>query len=164
EAAFLGEPVLARALIDGKADVNRATRSGWTPLHLAAVCARGDIAELLLSHGAEVSARDHMGATPLHWIAVATSAGVKIDFMSSWIDNVEIHGWISGESYLAFARLLVSNKADVNVADSKGRTPLALALKGAGEEIHPGSSEYGHYLRKKYEAIADLLRGAEGRE
>lgn len=163
-AAFRGEPALARVLVDGKADVDRTTERGWTPLHLAAVSARSDIAALLLSHGAAANARDRTGESPLHWVAAATSASVMIDLSWSWIGNNDVRGWIAAENYVNFARLLVSNGADVNAIDAEGKTPLALALKGAGEEIIPGAAEYGLYLRRKYEAMADLLRGSGGHE
>ena len=51
-----------------QADLNRAGRHGWTPLHLACRSRSSSTAEcvaLLLSRGAAVNARDESGSTPL---------------------------------------------------------------------------------------------------
>ena len=52
-------------LIKEGADVNGATGSGTTPLHLAAITGRADIAQTLISLGANVNAREKHGRTPL---------------------------------------------------------------------------------------------------
>lgn len=164
-AVFRGELDLSRVLVDNKADVNRISEKGWTPLHLAAVSARTDLAEVLLSHGAAVNVGDHIGATPLHWTAAASNGSVGLDLSWSWIRDTEASGRrISGESYLTFAGQLIAGKADVNAVDANGRTPLALAAKEAAAELVPTIEEYSLLLRKKHEAMADLLRGAGGHE
>ena len=58
----------AKLLVAAGADVNRADRTGATPLHLVCACgARPDAVAFLLEHGAKVNARDGKGETPLRF-------------------------------------------------------------------------------------------------
>lgn len=87
-------------LIDRGAEVNAASASGITALHLAV----GDAGKvrLLIDHGADIHARTLMGRTPL--LVAASSSG-------------------SSET----VRVLVEAGADVNAADVPGVTPLIAA-------------------------------------
>jgi ankyrin repeat protein len=66
KAAKAGRAEAADVLIRvGKADVNKLSAFGSTPLHEAAVRGHTHIVELLLRHGASHSLKDHEGVTPL---------------------------------------------------------------------------------------------------
>ena len=45
--------------------MNAKSRSGWTPLHLAAANGHKEIVELLISKGADLNAKAVTGDTPL---------------------------------------------------------------------------------------------------
>ena len=66
EAAEVSD--LTRCLQAG-ADPNARDKRGWTPLHLAAMSATGEVVTALLEAGANLEARGD-GQTPLHWAAM----------------------------------------------------------------------------------------------
>ena len=58
------------ALLNGGAEPNAQTQSGWTPLHVTAGMNKNPaVIEALLNAGADLSARDANGQTPLHHAA-----------------------------------------------------------------------------------------------
>jgi ankyrin repeat protein len=67
-ACFFGHPDAAKALIDGGARVNDASRNPMkvAPLHSALAGGHAEITELLLVAGADVNAVQADGYTPLH--------------------------------------------------------------------------------------------------
>lgn len=52
------------------ADASTSNCDGVTPLHLAAISGRQDIAELLITHGANIDATERKGGTPLYFAAI----------------------------------------------------------------------------------------------
>ena len=95
-------------------DVNRATRDGETPLWAASARGNAEIAALLLAHGATVDRPSAKGHTPL-WVAVQRG-------------NASV------------VRLLIgpAGRADVNVAEDGGCTPLQEACSRAVLEAKIG--------------------------
>ena len=61
-----GNLVIARALIDAKADVNAKEKDGWTPLHWCAEEGHLEFAQALIDAKADVNAKDNDGRTPLY--------------------------------------------------------------------------------------------------
>lgn len=106
-AVRAGDIKQVREFIAAGVDLSKETWPDWTPLHDAAACGHGDIAELLIAKGAEIDARDEWGRTPL---ILALCDG-----------------------YEDVAGLLVDKGADVNAADTYGRTPLLCAFHWTGE-------------------------------
>ena len=74
--------------------------SGATPLHMAVLSDQREIAQFLIKKNANINAqaKDEHGGTPLHWAAV--------------LGRIEM------------ARRLIDARADVNVKDNNGYTPL----------------------------------------
>jgi ankyrin repeat protein len=93
-----------RLLLDEGAEVDRASKKGWTPLYVA--CGKGHVAvaRLLLAKGADVNRADKNGATPLY-----------IACLKGHVDA---------------ARLVLEKGAEVDRATKDGRTPLQAACHG----------------------------------
>ena len=92
-----------RILLDARADVNRASSAGHTPLHIAFTKSNIDIVTLLLDQNADVNSMNSCHQTPLH-IAVNTGEEPIIQNLLSW-------------------------KADPALNDEVGNTSLHLAVK-----------------------------------
>jgi hypothetical protein len=71
-----GDLAAVGKLLDGGAAADVPGRNHETPLIVASLVGRRDIAELLLAHGANVQARNAGGFTPLHAAAYSGSAPV----------------------------------------------------------------------------------------
>ncbi|XP_042524058.1 ankyrin repeat domain-containing protein 27 isoform X2 [Dipodomys spectabilis] len=82
--------------------------SGYTPLHMAALCGQASLVDLLVSKGAAVNATDYHGATPLH---LACQKG-----------------------YQSVTLLLLHYKASTDIQDNNGHTPLHLACTHGHED------------------------------
>jgi uncharacterized protein len=108
-AARTGSIDAARALLEGGADVNQATRYGWSPLLAATQNQNYKMARFLIERGANVNLANKGGWTPLY---LAT-------------DNRNIEGGdyptrTADMDSLAFIAILLDSGADVNarVTDS----------------------------------------------
>ena len=62
-----------KALLDAKADVNKAEKDGWTPLLVAAENGHEAVVRALLEKGADVNEANKEGTNPLY---VATNESV----------------------------------------------------------------------------------------
>ena len=106
-AAGIGDVELLKYLLAEGADINSRTKSGSTPLHIAILMRRPEIAALLISWKADTNAQNAQGFTPLH-IAV--------------LRNIQ-----------EMVQLLLQNSADASIPDAKGRKPADWAvLKNEG--------------------------------
>lgn len=81
---------------------------GYTPLHIAAICGRASLIDMLVSRGAVVNATEYHGSTPLH---LACQKG-----------------------YQSVALLLLHYQASTDAADNNGNTPLHLACTYGHED------------------------------
>ena len=82
-----------------------------TPLHLASLYGRPDIARVLLDYGAMANLEDNFGRTPLHLVA------------EGWADGT----YNSEQDCIRVAQLLLEHDADINAQDNDNTTPLHLA-------------------------------------
>jgi hypothetical protein len=106
DAIQKGDQSTVKSLLAAKPDlINAKNSKGATPLHIAALFNRKDLAVHLIANGAAVNAKDYtINATPLY---VAAQNG--------HIDIVE---------------LLIAKGADVNTKAKGGYTPLYVAAAG----------------------------------
>jgi ankyrin repeat protein len=114
-----------RFLVERGADVNSRTLGdpvlggrGQTPLLLAAQELDYPMATYLISKGAQVNIQDEYNNTPL----------ITAIFLSHGIDS-------NPAKIFQFVKLLVEHEADINQADKKGSTPLALAALTEHQEV-----------------------------
>jgi ankyrin repeat protein len=147
----------ARALIAAGADVNAKDDIQDSPFLYAGAEGRTEILKLALAAGADLKSVNRYGGTALipachhgHVEAVKVLLATSID-----VDHVNRLGWTAlleavilgdgGSVYAEIVRLLVAARANVNIADRDGVTPLA------------------HARRRGYEAIVSVLSAAGGR-
>jgi ankyrin repeat protein len=104
---------MVQLLLKQGSNVEAATFSGLTALHLAAREGNETITDLLLQYGADIDAIDESGMTALHWVVSKQSGS---SFFSHSRERV--------------ARMLLKRGASVGARDNAGRTALFAAAAG----------------------------------
>ena len=67
-AAAFGKTDVAKALIEGGADLDTRNKDGSTPLHAAAFLCYPEIVQALVNKGADKNARNNSGSTALEGV------------------------------------------------------------------------------------------------
>ncbi|MEE9304081.1 MAG: ankyrin repeat domain-containing protein [Thiotrichaceae bacterium] len=126
---------LAKALLDGGANVNAKGISERTPIHIAIHKKDPSLTKLLIKYKANIHEIDSRKDTLLH-IAVREDkpeiakqllqAGTKINAKNN--ANETPFQIAIRDSKLAMSRVLIGAGAQVNVKDSRDRTPLDIAM------------------------------------
>ena len=126
-AAYGGHTNVANFLIAEGANVNAVTKTGATPLHMAADAGRKAMAKLLTAKGARVDAKDEHGIVPLYLAAQ--------------------------NAHKAVTKLLIAKGANVNAKNNYDLTPLDAADSAlpAYKEIREllrrhGVAQYARFL------------------
>jgi len=120
----------ASLLLEHGADVNALTRDGESALSIAAARLEPEIVALLLNHGAHVSGyADKNGQTPL----IAAVAASPYLTLRSPEEAKEIIQQKASQltNALKVVKLLLSNKADINIEDRDGKSALTYAASEA---------------------------------
>ena len=145
-AAAGGYLAIVKLLLDHKADVNVKARNGRTPLHAAADFNRLEIVKLLLAHQANPNASASDG-TPLgsamrnrnaEMVKALIAAGADVNAKGVPVDagNILVPlAYAARVGDLALARILLQNKAYINVQDDFGYTPLRWTAAAANAEV-----------------------------
>ena len=136
-----------RALIAEGADVNELDGFGLTPLHFAVISGFDDAARLLLENGAKVDSLSSRKTTPLHHAAKAGHSKCLAALLEHHADvmirdeSTTAFGYAVKRGHMDAARALLAaaekqggaelRQRLVNLADSKGDTPLKLAVADA---------------------------------
>lgn len=134
-----GSVTASLALIDAGADVNAQDEILDSPYLYAGARGHLDILKLTLAHGANLRSTNRYGGTALipaaergHVDTVRTLIEAGVD-----VNHVNRLGWTAlleaiilsdgGPRHQQIVQLLIDAKADVNLADKDGVTPLAHA-------------------------------------
>jgi uncharacterized protein len=157
-AATQGNHVdVVRLLIARGANVNAQDEQRDSAFLLASASGYTDIVQATLAAGADLASTNRFGGTALipacHYGHVETvrlllTTGIAVDHVNDLGWTALLETIILGDGGLAHAeivRMLIAAKADVNLAESKGVTPLQ------------------HALARKQVRVAELLKAAGAR-
>jgi len=149
-SARLGKIEAVKQHLAAGTDVDAKGMTGWTPLHMAAMSGRKEIAELLIAKGADVNAENNLHKTPL-------------DLAEDEIaDLIRKHGGKRGAAVSIHAAAVVGNieavkqhlaaGADVNAKDNVGKTPLDWAIRFQLTELADLLRKHGGKTGEELEA------------
>ena len=150
-ACGAGHREIAALLLDAKADASGSASNGMTPLAAAVSARREALVALLIERGAKTNQRLPGDATALMVAAVQGYPDIAEQLLSAGADVQAVdargHGALHAAAQFGFEQndslrarrlfdVLLKHKADVNLADKVGETPLLLLL---GAHMRPGS-------------------------
>ncbi|XP_066529760.1 fibronectin type 3 and ankyrin repeat domains protein 1-like isoform X2 [Hoplias malabaricus] len=174
-AAQKGYGRLVHKLVEHGADIHMKNGSGKDCLMLACFAGHLDIVKYLRECGATWQSQDMGGCSPLHWAADGGHLPV-IDYMiqdgceldvrdtvSHWTPLMRVSA-MSGNA--AVASLLIRARADVNVRDKNGKTPLMVAVLNNHEELVQLLLDNGadHLVKNEFGSGAAEMAKAFGRQ
>jgi ankyrin repeat protein len=117
-----------RFLLSKKARVDIADSQGQTPLAWAAHADCAEVVALLLDRFADSQSVDQLGKTPLHWAKskkvaeLLIKAGALVNAQDK--EGKTALSWACYEGRLDLARYLITRKAQINLCDELGCSPL----------------------------------------
>lgn len=141
-AVQLGKKPVFEALLKAGADVNRPDAENFAPLARAVQLRRSDYANALISAGANVN------AAPNHALGIAydtnqlklfealAKAGANLNMAHEKSGLALVVEAIKKER-VTFARFLIENSVNLNVADSEGNSPLVMVVKQTVPDLLP---------------------------
>ncbi|KAJ6246598.1 ada2a-containing complex component 3 [Anaeramoeba flamelloides] len=130
------EPALVELLIKHGINKDAQTRTGLTPIHIAAINGHLHILRILAEKKADISKKDFLGMTPFHYACHSNMLSLVKFFLDHDIDtntkdntgSTPLHLMCSKNSPLVNVQLLLSKGADINIADNDGFVPLMRAV------------------------------------
>ncbi len=135
-AVSQGQLATIEYLIEKGIEINYANSAGYTALHLAVNESKLDIIRYLIKKGIEANCKNNFGDTALH-IAVyqgnlpvtqcLIKGGVNLNCTNEYGDT-PLHLAVGGSPIRIVEELLVQEKIDVTVKNSRGRTPLKIGI------------------------------------
>ena len=141
-AAFNGNEVVARVLIQHGANMHARDRRGYTPLHWAALNGFESVVRLLISKGFERNSRSNFGWTALMQAATKGHTAVVRALLDAGDDpNMATNdGWTAlhkavANVHVETVAMLLEAGASVLAKHKYGSTPLSLAQKARNQEI-----------------------------
>jgi ankyrin repeat protein len=161
-ASEIANPAMIKLLLDAGADANSANLDGQTALLAVARTGNVEAADLLVKAGAKVDARENFGGqTALMWATTRRhpkmmqyliSKGADVNARSTARDyqrHVQAEGrpknldsggftpllYAARENCMECVKLLLANKADINLPDPDGVSPLLLSIMNANWDI-----------------------------
>ncbi len=136
-AAIKGDIDFASWLINNNATVNIKDKEGWTPLMHAASSDNIELTKILLSAGTDISIADEYNMTAGDIavdsgdgrlaIVISLSSIISAESEESFNNNVELFYAVSQSDYEGVVSA-IEKKANINLKDYKGYTPLYNAV------------------------------------
>ena len=131
-AAFNGDIIQLKYLLQNGADINSKDDSGWTNLHHAAFNDNVEVLAFLIRNGANKDSKDSLGRSALNYVAeLGNLAVVKLLLhCGSDINSIDnngkspIHHLVTKNGNLEVLKLLVQHGANINIKDNSGGSPL----------------------------------------
>lgn len=145
---------MAQLLVENGAEVNRPSPTGWYPLETAAGRGNIKVTEYLLAQGANPNAADQAGYTALYsaagsdYGAAAAKALLKYgaDPNAKSLNGRTALHQAASQGAIEVMKVLIAHKADVNIRDNEGYSPMY------------GAINLGGYLKGGRSAIELLLK------
>src|SRR5262245_45998433 len=161
-AAEVANTEIIKLLLEAGADANSPNADGQTTLQAVARTGNVEAAELLVKYGATVDARERFGGqTALMWASARRqpkmmqfliSKGADVNARSTVRDyqrHVQAEGrpknldsggltpllYAARENCQACVKVLLDNKADIDLADPDGVSPLLLAIMNSNWDL-----------------------------
>eukprot|EP00210_Caulerpa_lentillifera_P006950 g6645.t1 len=146
-AIIRADLIMMKLLLDKGFNIEQKCAQGWTPLMTACIRGFSDGVKLLTDRGANINAQNEDGETPIflamrhRWIEC-----LKVLLEAGADPNVDgkcaLHKAVRSEN-VAAVKLLVENKADVNIQNQNGETAIYLAAKNGFVDSLEVLLEYG---------------------
>ena len=145
-SAECGNIKAAQLLIAEGADVNATDKDGDTPLHASLAKNHFEVAKLLLNHEADVNVRNKKNATPLHFLIYNSGDQEMVTLLLAnkadmYNGATPLHAVRRGNAHAA--KLLLDNKADVNVTKNYGAAPMCIAAQDGRVDLVKLLIDYG---------------------
>ncbi|UYV68524.1 hypothetical protein LAZ67_6000030, partial [Cordylochernes scorpioides] len=118
--------IQVKELLESGADINKKSKRGNSPLHLAARKGNLDLVQYLVEAGADVNSLNYSRQSPLHSAIICrklSTASYLID-AGAYVNIKDIGNWVP----LLYAITDWVQSADINARDNAGETLLSLAI------------------------------------
>ena len=156
---------MADILLGAGADINSVSSDSGAALHVAAAANNTAMIKYLLQKGADVNVKDRQGNTPL--LAALHSGHFEsanlLVMKGSYTAAVNLTGSttileaVTGGNMDCIRLILAQNRMDINKSDSRGDTPLYIAMKRNDSVLMRMLRDYGASDRRV--TVADVTFG-----